>query len=233
MRVVRGRERTPRADRTVTESLIEETRRTGDPGLRVWYPPRQAVFGPRDRVAAGYERARALAADRGFEPVDRSVGGRAVVHTGSTLAFVRAVSVDATTVDVSDRYERVRDRLVTAVESVGVEPRRGEPPASFCPGAHSLAAGGKLAGLAQRLRRDVAVTGGLLVVADAAAFAGALAPLYRCLEVPFDPTSVGSVAAAGGPDDLAKVRAAVEDALVDGRPRTVRSARGTYDPATR
>lgn len=233
MRVVDGGANSPDADGRVTSALVAKTRRTGEPALRVWYPPRQAVFGPRDRLAAGYDRARALAAEQGFEPVDREVGGRAVVHTGSTLAFVLAEPADAARVDIAARYERVLDRLTAGLASVGVDSGRGEPPATFCPGSHSLMADGKLAGLAQRVRRDVAVTGGLIVVADATSFAAALAPLYRALDVPFEPASVGSVAAAGGSDDRGAVRSAVETALVGDAPRARQDARGTYDRAAR
>ena len=44
-----------------------------------------------------------------------------------------------------------------------------------------------------------------------------LDPVYGALSVPFDPASVGSVAASGGPADPERVARAVESALVGDR----------------
>ena len=85
--------------------------------------------------------------------------------------------------------------------TVGVDASEGEPPDSFCPGTHSLQADGKVVGIAQRVRQDVALTAGLVVVRDHDAVAAVLSPVYDALGVPFDPASVGSVARAGGTVD--------------------------------
>ena len=81
----------------------------------------------------------------------------------------------------------------------------------------------KLAGLAQRVRTDVAVVAGVLLVRDHDEIAGVLAPVYEALAVPFDPESVGGVALAGGESDPERVVAAVERALVGNRAATVES----------
>ncbi len=91
----------------------------------------------------------------------------------------------------------------------------GEPPDSFCPGTHSLQATGKIAGLAQRVRRGVAVTAGVVVVSDHERIADVLEPVYDALGVPFDPNSVGSVASAGGPDDSQRVGDAIVEAFAE------------------
>ncbi|MFC7132909.1 MULTISPECIES: lipoyl protein ligase domain-containing protein [Salinibaculum] len=210
MRVIRGRAGNVDADHDRTGAMVQRAVETGEPALRVWTPHRQVAFGRRDARTEGYDSARAAADRGGYPPVERDVGGRAVAFTGSTLAVVHA-DPGANRTAIQSRYEAATARYRRAFDSLGVDVRRGEPDASFCPGIHSLQATGKLAGLAQRVRRDVAVTAGVVVVRDDAAIADVLAPVYDALDVPFDPETVDSVAAAGGPSDPE----AVADAIVD------------------
>lgn len=220
MRVLRGRGSTPTADRSLTADLLALTAETGLRGVRVWYPPRQVAFGRRDRSASGYEAARQAAAERGYPPVQRRVGGHAVAFTGDTMAFALAAPTGSARTGIEDRYETVLGDLQEALEAAGVQASRGEPPDSFCPGSHSLQASGKIAGLAQRVRMDVAVVGGIIVARDADAVACVLEPVYTALDLALDPASVGSVADAGG--DAEHLRDSVEDALVGDAERTVR-----------
>lgn len=227
MRAYRGRAETIEADRAASDRLVERVRADREPAVRVWTPHRQVAFGRRDTTRDGYERAREAAADRGFPPVEREVGGRAVAYTGETIAFARAVPVENPRSGLGDRYDAALGDLRDALAGLGVDAVAGEPPASFCPGSHSVQTSApdgvprKLAGLAQRVRRDVAVVAGVLLVADREAVAGVLDPVYDALGVAFDPETVGSLALAGGVADAETVRDAVEDALVGGAGPTV------------
>jgi|GEM_PF-299031 len=231
MRVVRGRADTVEADRAVTEGIRERVATDREPAVRVWRPPRQVAFGRRDASEPGYDRARRAASERGFVPVEREVGGRAVAYTGSTVAFARVTPVSDARGGIQARYDAATADLRAALDALGVDAREGEPPESFCPGSHSLQVHGagseggprKLAGLAQRVRSRVASVAGVLVVRDHRAIGAVLDPIYDALGVPFDPASVGSVARAAGkgdPDrsvsDPDRVVSAVADALVDG-----------------
>ncbi|MCU4741044.1 lipoyl protein ligase domain-containing protein [Natronoglomus mannanivorans] len=229
MRLFRGRAPTIATDSEVSERMCSLVA-TGETAVRVWIPHRQVAFGRRDARLEGYDRARAAASEHGFPPVERSVGGRAVAFDGeTTVAVARAEPVDDSRRGIGDRYDRLTRDLERALDRLGVETTRGEPPDSFCPGSHSLSAsladgrggedgtGGserKLAGLAQRVRTDAALVSGILVVDHRSELAGVLEAVYDALEVPFDPSSVGSVAAAGGPSDPDRVVAALEDELV-------------------
>lgn len=219
MRVVRGRAASIEADREVTVTLRDDVAETGEPAVRAWTPHRQVAFGRRDANTEGYRWARDAAEDRGFPPVERSVGGRAVAYTGTTVAFVRIDPVDDPRRGLDGRYESAVAALQGALAELDVDADRGEPPAAFCPGDHSLSAAGKIAGVAQRVGSRSALTAGVVVVRDRDEIAGVLNPVYEALGVPLDPASVGSVAAAGGPDDPATVARAVEDALVGDRER--------------
>jgi len=181
----------------------------------VWAPHRHVAFGRRDANAEGYDRAKTLARKRGYVPVERQVGGRAVAYTGSTVAFSYArPGADRTAID--RRYADAVGRVRGALADLGVDASEGEPEGAFCPGTHSLQAQGKVAGLAQRVRRDVAVVGGIVVVRDRGAIADVLDPVYGALGVPFERGAVGSVAGAGGQDDPDAVCRALVDAFAGG-----------------
>jgi octanoyl-[GcvH]:protein N-octanoyltransferase len=217
MRVLRGRAETRDSDREVTAGMLETAGEHGEPALRVWTPHRQVAFGRRERNEPGYEAAREAARERGFAPVERSVGGRAVAYTGSTLAFALALPIENVREGLDERYEHATDRVQSALREVGVPAERGEPPDSFCPGRHSLSYRGKLVGIAQRVRSDSALVSGIVVVDGHEEIARVLEPVYAALEAPFDPDSVGSVERAGGEADSRVVAREIESWLVDDR----------------
>lgn len=214
MRVLQGRADTIAADHNRTDEVVAHAVETGEPALRVWTPHPQVAFGRRDARTDGYERARELAEQRGYPAIERAVGGRAVAFSGSTLAVVHA-EPDADRTAIQSRYDAAIARFQRALDDCGVTAREGEPADSFCPGTHSLQADGKLAGLAQRVRSDVAITAGVVVVRDHDVVRDVLAPVYDALGVPFDPETVGSVVAAGGPADPDSIGNAIVAAFTD------------------
>jgi lipoate-protein ligase A len=192
---------------STAERLLDRAAATGEAASRVWRPAPCVAFGPRDRRAPGYDRARAAAEARGYAPVERSVGGHAVAYTGRTVAFVVARPVADPRRGLTARYDEARERLAAALTGLGARVESGEPPRAFCPGSHGVraAAGGKVAGLAQRVRADAAAVAGCVLIDDRAAQRAVLAPVYRALSVPFDPASVGDLASAGadcGPSEV-------------------------------
>lgn len=225
MRLVRGAGADPAEDRAVTAALADDVRASGEPAVRVWRPPRQVAFGRLDARTDGYGLARDRASERGYPPIEREVGGRAVAYTGSTVAFVRIVPTDGERTGIGGRYDRATNDLETALASLGVDVRRGEPDGAFCPGTHSLSAGGKVVGIAQRVADGVALVGGCVLVADHGAVGEVLGPVYDALCLDLDPAAVGSVARAGGPDDPSAVIDAVAHALA-GDPDRVETVDG-------
>ena len=226
MRVLRGAVDDPDADRERTAALLTDAG-DGTPGLRVWAPTRQVAFGRRDAREEEFDRAERIAVDRGFRPVERDVGGRAVAYAGDTLAFAHAIPLgegdsagSGTRGSITERYDRTVEVVVGALRELGADVVAGEPPSSFCPGDHSVrvAGGGKVSGIAQRVRADAALVAGCVVVSptDARAVAAVSDAVYDAIGVPFDPETVGSVAAAGGPSEPARVARALEDAFVEG-----------------
>jgi len=227
MYVLRGRARTLDADREVTRELAGRVAESREPALRVWTPPRQVAFGQRDANREGYATARESAVEREFTPVERSVGGHAVAYTGNTVAFSCAEPVEKARTGIDDRYERTTATLASALAALGVEVWEGEPDGAFCPGTHSLSAAGKIAGLAQRVKSDVAVVGGIVVVRDHGPIADVLEPVYAALGVPFERSAVGSIARAGGDADPDTVVRTIEEAFLGGDEPAVEQVRET------
>lgn len=203
-----------------TPALLDRAGETGRSAVRAWIPDRRVMFGRRDAHDRGYDRARRAARRRGYRAVERRVGGRAVAYTGRTVAFARATPLADPRRGLDDRYAAAVGAVRDALAALGADLVPGEPPDSFCPGAHSLRArdGGKVVGLAQRIRADAALVGGCVLVDDHEAQRAVLAPVYGALDHPLDPAAVGSLATAGGPAAPDRVARAIEAALVGGRP---------------
>lgn len=226
MHVVRGSVSDANHDRNVTRELIDVVESTEEPVVRVWTPPKQIAFGRRDTTADGYDRARQIAIEGGYEPIEREVGGSAVAYTGETIAFAYGVPTESERGNIDDRYRNAETLLLQALGQAGAAVEKGEPDASFCPGDHSVQGDGKIAGIAQRVRRESALVGGYVIVteADERAVSEVLDPIYAALEMPFDPQSVGCVERVGGPKDADSVVSAIEKAFLGGEPTTVLSA---------
>jgi lipoate-protein ligase A len=214
MRVLRGRAATREEDREVVTRLLERAAEQGEPAVRVWRPYRQLAFGRRDARADDFDVAKKVADACEFPPVERSVGGRAVAYSGNTVAFAKVVPLEDMRVGMDERYEQAAQAVQRGLWRLGVPAVRGEPEASFCPGDYSLQRDGKLAGVAQRVRKGAALVSGVVAVRDHEEIAGVLDPVYAALDVPFDPGSVGSVAKAGGDGDPETVARTIEELLV-------------------
>jgi lipoate-protein ligase A len=211
VRVVSGRAADPNADRSAVDAALNTAVADATPVVRAWTPHRQVAFGRRDVRAEGYPQAKAAAEARGYRPIERSVGGRAVAYSGTTVAFAAAIPTPDPRSGIGRRYDAATSSVVRALRTIGVPARRGEPAAAFCPGEHSIQAHGKLVGIAQRVRRDAALVSGIVITTDHEAIAAVLDPIYAALGVPFDPDSVGSVARSGG----TAAPESVVDALLD------------------
>lgn len=215
MRLVRGRAGTPEHDRQRSRDLLDRARKEDTAVLRVWQPPAHLAFGRRDGSRDGYDRAREHAESHDIPVIDRTTGGHAVVFTGTTVSVVLARPIDDARSGITDRYDRVTDQLRDALAELGVDARQGEPDGAFCPGTHSLSADGKIVGLAQRVRRDVAVVAGIVTLADHEEITTILGPVYDALDIPFDPDATGSIARSGGVTDPDTVCRTIESALAD------------------
>ena len=181
--------------------------------LRLARPGRIVAFGKQDAIASGYEEAVAAARAGGFEAIQRLAGGRAAVFHEGTLAFAHAVPDSDPKPGIQARFALVAEVMAAAFRRLGVDARVGEVPGEYCPGGHSVNAGGrrKLMGVGQRLIAGGAHVGGVVVVDGADLVNGILTPVYAALGLSFDPDATGSLAgeAVAAAVTLDGVRAAI------------------------
>jgi len=164
--------------------------------LRLARTGRVVAFGKRDAVSPGYDTAVRAARDAGFEPVQRLGGGRAAVYHDWTLVTAHAIPDPDPKPGIQHRFDREAEAIAAALRRLGVDARVGEVPGEYCPGGHSVNAGGarKLAGLGQRLIAGGAHVGAVLVVDRGDLVNEVLAAVYGALGLSFDPAATGSVA---------------------------------------
>lgn len=180
------------------------------PTVRVHMPGREVAFGRRDVVDPGYQAAAEAARAHGFAAVERLAGGRAAVFHEGTVAFARAYPDHHPAKRTYERFEEMAGVVRRALARVGVaDPRVGEVPGEYCPGAYSVNAAGsrKLAGIGQRMIKGGAHVGGVVVAGGGDEIRAVLAPVYRALGLEWDPATTGDASAEAGrtvePADLA------------------------------
>ena len=153
------------------------------------------AFGRQDLASPGFEEAARAARAAGFAAVERLAGGRAAVFHQGTIAIARAYADPEPPKRTYARFEEMADVITGALRGLGVDARVGEVPGEYCPGAYSVNARGatKLAGIGQRMIRGGAHLGGVVVASGGGEIADVLRPVYRALELDWDPATSGSV----------------------------------------
>jgi octanoyl-[GcvH]:protein N-octanoyltransferase len=165
------------------------------PTVRIHRPGREVAFGRQDLSSPGYEAAAEAARAAGFAAVERLAGGRAAVFHEGTIAIARAWQDPAPPKRTYARFEEMSELIAVAIRGLGVDARVGEVQGEYCPGAYSVNArdAAKLAGIGQRMIRGGAHLGGVIVASGGREIADVLEPVYRALELDWDPATSGSV----------------------------------------
>lgn len=186
--------------------------------LQVGMPHPVVAFGKHDTLADRFPEAVTSATDRGYDPVVRIAGGRAVVFHPGTVRFAWTLRVAEPAATMHARFDHLANAVVDALALLGVDSVVGELPGEYCAGSYSvhLANGGKVMGVGQRLTRSAAQVGGVIVVEDAVTVNDVLVPVYEALGIPMDPAVTGCVADAR-PVDPSSVADALVHQLTRGR----------------
>jgi lipoate-protein ligase A len=188
--------RPPERDTAVSHAVLRRVAAGLEPEtLRLHRPGAVVAFGPKDRLAPGFGGAVEAARALGFGAVQRLAGGRAAVFHEETIAFSWVVPEPAPRSGIRDRFDLVAAVMVDAFRDLGVDARVGEVPGEYCPGEHSVNAGGrkKLMGVGQRLIQGAVHVGGVVVVGGSERVRDVLVPVYRDLGLEWDPATVGSL----------------------------------------
>ncbi|MFC4070385.1 lipoate--protein ligase family protein [Actinoplanes subglobosus] len=181
--------------------------------LRIYSPRPTAAFSRRDTLRPGYQRAADAVRRQGFAPVVRPQGGSlAAYHLGSVVVdhVHRAVGEPLQPVERFERFARLHADVLLAL---GADARIGPVPGEYCPGDHSINAGGsKIVGSAQRVTRDGWLFSTVIQVTGAARLREVLTLAYAELGYDFEPATVGAledtVPGVTVPTVVAAVRAA-------------------------
>jgi len=175
--------------------------------LQVGMPHEVVAFGKHDALAPGFARAVDIAREQGFDPTVRIAGGRAVVFHPGTVRFAWTVPGDAPAQAMHARFETLAQAVVAALSGFDIESEIGELHDEYCAGRYSvhLTDGGKIMGVGQRLARHAAQVGGMIVIDNPQRINAVLEPVYRELEIPFDPAMTGALSDVHGvrPDAVA------------------------------
>lgn len=164
--------------------------------FRIHRPGRIVAFGKHDAITPGFTEAVRISRAKGFLPILRLAGGRAAVFHERTLAFNWTIPTPDPTRDIHERFRMLADVMVGAFASLGLDARVGEVPGEYCPGEFSVNLDGviKVMGVGQRLARNAAHIGGVVVVDDADSINDVLLPIYETLGLSMDPAVTGALA---------------------------------------
>jgi lipoate-protein ligase A len=164
--------------------------------LRISRPGPSVAFGKRDVIAAGYANAAHAARRAGYEPVERLAGGRAAAFHEGTLHFGHSRRERDGRAGVTARFEQTADLVARALRGLEIDAHVGEIEGEYCPGRHSVNARHltKLMGIGQRVVRDGAHVGGVVVVDGADRVRDVLVPVYAALGLDWRPETTGSLA---------------------------------------
>ena len=202
----------PDYDTAVTRALLQAVGR-GELGeaLRIHQPGEVVAFSVLDRTQAGFADAIEAAGENGFGAILRLAGGRAAVFHRDTIAFAWCVPDAEPRDGIAARFDLCAAIIRDALRALGVDARIGAVPDEYCPGDHSVNAGGrtKIMGVGQRIVRGAAHVGGVIVVDGSQRIRDVLGPVYGALGQPFDPGTVGSIADEIGPVSREDVVAAL------------------------
>lgn len=190
--------------------------------LRIYRPAVPVVvFGRRDTRLPGFGAAVRAARAAGFEPLVRAVGGRPVAYTTQALVIDHVKHEPLAPDGLETRFQYYGTLYAEILRELGIDARVGAVPGEYCPGAHSVNARGvvKLVGTGQRVVRNAWLFSTLIVLGDDDVLRGLLSDIYRLLDLPFDPVSVGSLSSETDGLDAAALE------------RRVISAYGPAEPA--
>jgi len=105
--------------------------------------------------------------------------------------------VDDPATTIHEGFRLMSEMVTDTLEVFGIHGVVGEIPGEYCPGTYSVhIAGRKVMGVGQRLTRNAAHVGGVIVMDNSEAINDVLIPVYELLGIPLDPATTGSVADA-------------------------------------
>ncbi|MFJ2620135.1 biotin/lipoate A/B protein ligase family protein [Glutamicibacter sp. NPDC087344] len=193
----------PGADLERGVQLLREVQ-AGERGplLRLYRPDATLAFGQRDVRLAGFEQAREAAEHHGFTPLVRKAGGRAAAYHRGTLIVDHIEPQSEAIMHQQQRFEIFARLYADAFRRVGVQAEVGPVDGEYCVGDYSVRGlpgpgsainhAVKLVGTAQRVVSGAWLFSSVFVVENSKPLRTVLDAVYRAMEVPMDPATVGA-----------------------------------------
>lgn len=162
---------------------------------RLYRPCRTLALSKADLRRPGADAAADAGRRRDFVPVVRLAGGQVVAYHEDALIYEQFTPRHGGRESVRGRYDDVAGLIVDALREAGVDAEIRELPGEFCPGRHSITAGGrvKLAGLAQRVVARAALVSAVILVRGAEPVRETLVDAHAAMRLPWEPATVGAV----------------------------------------
>ncbi len=193
---------------------------------------RVLAFGKHDTSSPGFRASVDIAASRGFEPTVRIAGGRAAVFHEATVRFGWTRMVDDPASTMHDGFRQLSTIVTETLGDFGIHGTIGEVPDEYCPGQYSVhIAGRKVMGVGQRLTRNAAHVGGVLVLDNSQVINEVLVPIYTELGLPLDPSATGAVSDAYRVDPIALMDRFTERVVAGRRPTPTSVPQAVRDAA--
>jgi len=165
------------------------------PVLRMYSPGPTAAFGRLDELRSGFGQAVDAALKCGFTPVVRLAGGHAVVYDPDSLVLELILSETRAHDRSEGRFELMSRLITLGLDRIGISVESGQLPNEYCPGRFSLhlPRGPKIAGVAQRLKQGASLTTAVLAVHSSPTVRALTGEIYRHLNLPLDPATIGAI----------------------------------------
>ncbi len=171
----------------------------------------------RDTLRLGFDAAVRAAGEEGYPVLVRGAGGGAIAAGPGTFGFSIIRSGEDARRSPKDRYDEAAALVLGAFLRLDVEEAEvGEVRDEFCPGDHSIRAGGyeegaKLVGIAQRITKRATSVGGIVLVWGEEELVRVLARVYAAMDLPMRPGSVGSLRQLGSNAEVGDVVTALAE----------------------
>ncbi len=171
----------------------------------------------RDTLRLGFDAAVLAAREEGYPVLVRGAGGGAIAAGPGTFGFsIIRPAADARR-SPKERYDEAASLVLRAFSRLDIEGAEvGEVRDEFCPGDHSIRAGGyeegaKLVGIAQRITKKATSVGGIVLVWGEEDLLRVLSRVYAAMNLPMRPGSVGSLRRTGSEAEVEDVTAALAE----------------------
>lgn len=165
--------------------------------IRAYHPEPTVAFSRRESLLPGFPAAVSAAASRGFTPVIRPAGGRAVAYDQSCLIvdLVNAEDGGYGGRDNESHFKTIGNQFADALRELGVDARVGPVPGEYCPGTYSVNARDqvKLVGTAQRVTRGARLLSASIPIAETGSLIDVLIDVNRELDFAWHERTFGSV----------------------------------------